>query len=131
MLLDDDVVLGRRCVARLVEGLEERPGFAALAADYAGDMSTGLGHWDYPRHVGMGVTLFRRERLGEVTFRWDPEKCECQCCRDDLRRAGFGIGYLMEAKAWHRPSSPHRVTCRLGLHPPPDDPDGAWKSEFT
>jgi len=119
MLLDDDIVLGHRCVARLVEGLEGRPGFAALAADYAGDMSKGLGRWDYPRHVGMGATLFRRERLGKVTFRWEPEKCECQCCCDDLLRAGFGIGYLMEAKAWHRPSVPHRVTCGPGLHLPP------------
>ena len=51
-------------------------------------------NWDYPRHVGMAATLFRRERLERLTFRWEPGKCECRCCCDDLRRAGFGIGYL-------------------------------------
>jgi hypothetical protein len=107
MFLDDDVVLGPECVARLVEGLQSRPGFAALAADYAGDMNDGWSHWDYPDHVGMGATLFRRERLDGLVFRWEPDKCECRCCCDDLRRAGFGIGYLRGALAWHM-ASPHR-----------------------
>ena len=35
MLLDDDVVLGPRCVAGLAEGLISRPDFAALAVDSA------------------------------------------------------------------------------------------------
>jgi hypothetical protein len=104
MYLDDDVVLGSGCVARLVEGLRRRPEFAALAADSAGEMSRGWANWDYPTHVGMAATLFRRERLAGLTFRWEPEKCECRCCCDDLRRAGFGIGYLPGAVAWHRPA---------------------------
>jgi hypothetical protein len=53
----------------------------------------------------MGATLFRRERLTVITFRWESERCECQCCCDDLRRAGFGIGYLPGAVASHRPST--------------------------
>jgi hypothetical protein len=106
MYLDDDVVLGLDCVARLVEGLKQRPGFAALAADSAEEMSPGWENWDYPAHVGMAAVLFRRERLAELTFRWEPGKCECRCCCDDLRRAGFGIGYLPGAVAWHRPSGP-------------------------
>jgi hypothetical protein len=124
MFLDDDVVLGPTCVARLLEGLKGRPGFAALAADYAGDMSQGWGHWDYPRHVGMGATLFRRERLEEVTFRWEPERCECQCCCDDLRRRGFGIGYLMGADAWHKPSAEQRAACLTDVHPGPSEAPG-------
>ena len=63
-LLDDDVVLGPRFAARLVQGLTERSVFAALAADSAGEMARGMDHWDYPRHVGMAaVVWFRRERL--------------------------------------------------------------------
>jgi hypothetical protein len=103
MYLDDDVVLGPGCVARLVEGLSHRPGFAALAADCAGEMDGGWQNWDYPRHVGMASTLFRRERLADLTFRWEPEKCECRCCCDDLRLCGFAIGYMPGALAWHRP----------------------------
>jgi hypothetical protein len=103
MLLDDDVVLGPRCVTRLAEGLINRPGFAALGADTTGAMELGWDHWDYPRHVGMAAVLFRRERLEEVTFRWEHSKCECRCCCDDLRRAGYAIGYLPGAEAWHRP----------------------------
>ena len=103
MYVDDDVLLGPGCIARLVEGLERKPGFAALGADSAAEMRGGWDHWDYPRHVGMAATLFRRERLLGVTFRWEGERCECRCCCDDLRRAGFGIGYHSAARAWHRP----------------------------
>jgi hypothetical protein len=108
MYLDDDVVLGPGCVARLVAGLGRRPGFAALGADSAREASPEWENWDYPRHVGMAATLFRRERLADLTFRWEMGKCECKCCCDDLRRAGFGIGYLAEAEAWHRPNSGSR-----------------------
>ena len=106
--LDDDVVLGEGCVARLVEGLSRKPGFAALGADCAREMSQGWENCDCPPHVGMAATLFRRERLAGVTFRWEPGKCECRCCCDDLRRAGFGIGYLPGASAWHRPGAARR-----------------------
>jgi hypothetical protein len=105
MYLDDDVVLGPGCVARLVEGLAARPGFAAMAADCAGEMTDGSGNWDYPPHVGMASTLFRRERLAGLRFRWEERKCECRCCCLDLRRDGFGIGYLPGALAWHRPDA--------------------------
>jgi hypothetical protein len=104
ILLDDDVVLGPRCVARLAEGLLSRPEFAALAADSAGEMNNSWDHWDYPRHVGMAAVMFRRERLEALNFRWEPSKCECRSCCDDLRRAGYAIGYLRGAEAWHRPS---------------------------
>ena len=104
MFLDDDVVLGPGCVGRLVEELARKNGFAALGADSAGDMAGEWQNWDYPRHVGMAATLFRRERLERLVFRWEPGKCECRCCCDDLRRAGFGIGYLGDAKSWHRPA---------------------------
>ncbi len=103
MYLDDDVVLGPECVARLVAGLTRKPGFAAIGADSAAEMADGWGNWDYPPHVGMSATLFRRERLAGLTFRWEPGKCECRCCCDDIRRDGFGIGYLPGALAWHRP----------------------------
>ncbi|MFO0958385.1 MAG: glycosyltransferase family 2 protein [Isosphaeraceae bacterium] len=103
MLLDDDVVLGPRCLLALAEGLRTRPQFVALGADSAGEMADGLGHWDYPRHVGMAAVLFRREHLRQLAFRWQPDRCECRCCCDDLRRAGHAIGYQRGAIAWHRP----------------------------
>ena len=103
MLLDDDVVLGPDCVAGLLEGLRSRPEFAAIAADCDGQMNGGWEHWDYPRHVGMASVLFRRKYLEAITFRWEPGECECRCCCMDLRREGFGIGYLPGAEARHRP----------------------------
>jgi hypothetical protein len=103
LFLDDDVVLAPDCAARLLDGLRRRTAFAALAADYNAEMAAGAAHWDYPPHVGMGAVLFRRERLAAVTFRWEPNRCECGCCCDDLRRGGFGIGYQPGAVAWHRP----------------------------
>jgi hypothetical protein len=122
MYLDDDVVLGPGCIARLVDGLRRRPGFAALGADSAGDMAGGWQNWDYPRHVGMAATLFRRERLAALTFRWEPGKCECLCCCEDLRRDGHGIGYLAGAQAWHRPDPDrpgHPSGCGAGECPAP------------
>lgn len=103
MYLDDDVVLGDGCVAELVAALQARRDFAALAADSAAEMQGGFEHWDYPRHVGMAAAMFRRDKLMRVEFRWEHGKCECRCCCEDLRRAGFGVGYLRTAAAWHRP----------------------------
>ena len=101
MFLDDDVILDSGCVRRLADGLRTRPGFAALAADYLGE-STAYGAWSRPdRHIAMGATLFRRAALSQVRFRSEPDKCECQCCCDDLRRLGLAIAYLPEARAWH------------------------------
>ena len=88
---------------RLLQAISHKKGFAALGADSAGEMAGEWQNWDYPRHVGMAATLFRRERLERLTFRWEPGKCECRCCCDDLREAGFGIGYQIDARAWHRP----------------------------
>jgi len=103
MCLDDDVVLEPDCLAQLLEGLQRRPEFAALAADSAGEMSRIWEHWDYPSHVGMAAVMFRRQRLAELTFRWEDDKCECLCCCEDLRAASQGIGYHPGALAWHRP----------------------------
>ncbi|MGO9914875.1 MAG: glycosyltransferase family 2 protein [Isosphaeraceae bacterium] len=127
MYLDDDVVLGQGCVARLVQGLLRRSEFAALGADSAGEMRSGRDHWDYPRHVGMAATMFRRERLANLTFRWEPHKCECLCCCEDLRRAGLGIGYLQGATAWHRPIS-RRGAARPNHSPAEDNQRGNGSS---
>ena len=67
-------------------------------------MRPGWENWDYPLHVGMAATLFRREQLVELTFRWEPGKCECQCFCDDLRRGRFGIGYLPVPPGMARPA---------------------------
>jgi hypothetical protein len=95
------VILDPGCVRRLADGLRARPGFAALGADYLGE-STAHGAWSRPdRHIAMGATLFRRAALSQIRFRAEPNKCECLCCCDDLRRLGLAIAYLPEALAWH------------------------------
>ncbi|HQU45286.1 MAG: hypothetical protein B7Z73_10130 [Planctomycetia bacterium 21-64-5] len=101
MFLDDDVVLARDCVATLLAGLKQRPEYGALAADYLGEARQA----DARGHVGMGATLFRRGALARVRFRWAADRCECQCCCDDLRAQGIGIGYWSAARASHRGAS--------------------------
>jgi hypothetical protein len=59
-----------------------------------------------------------------MTFRWEEGKCECQCCCDDLRRAGYGIGYLPGAQAWHRPSSARAGVAPGDCRVVPVDPSG-------
>ena len=105
MYLDDDVVLGPGSLGSLVQALEQQPRVAALGADSAGEMNRPGESWDRPSHVGMAAVMFRREVLAKITFRWEGEKCECLCCCEDLRAAGWAIGYLPGALAWHRPAS--------------------------
>jgi len=109
MFLDDDVVLGPETTARLLDGLKARPAYGALAADYLGESRQGA----ISPHVAMGATLFRRVALQQVRFRWERDRCECQCCCDDLRRQGIGIRYLPDAVARHvkgRSACPSRET---------------------
>jgi RimJ/RimL family protein N-acetyltransferase len=97
IFLDDDVVLGADCVRQLVAGLRARPTLAALGANYLREPRT-----PFPSpHVAMGATLFRREALAAIQFRWERSRCECQCCCDDLRRLGWQIDYLPSAQAYH------------------------------
>lgn len=96
MFLDDDVVPDAYCVRRLLDGLQDRPAYGALAADYLGESGGNV-----RGHVGMGATLFRRGVLARLQFRWRTDRCECQCCCDDLRAMGIGIAYLPEARARH------------------------------
>ena len=97
MFVDDDVVLAPDCVARLHHVLASRPNYAAVAADYLGES---FGRRSSP-HVAMGATMFRRSALEKTTFRWEPSKCECLCCCEDIRQTGSRIEYLSTAKAWH------------------------------
>jgi hypothetical protein len=97
MFLDDDVRLAPDAIDRLRRGLLANPLFGALAADYLGEA---VGDCSTP-HVAMGATLFRRSALDRIHFRWSRDRCECQCCCDDLRRQGIGIRYEPEARAWH------------------------------
>jgi hypothetical protein len=126
MFLDDDVVLGPGCVARLVDGMCRFPGYAGLAADYLGetdgqmgcDLSNGLCGLPVTRHVAMGATLFRRELLPLVRFRWSKDRCECLCCCDDFRKAGFGVAYLPGAIARHVPGLTKSSCGGAGRTPP-------------
>jgi hypothetical protein len=120
MFLDDDVELGPDTIARLVDGLSHRPAYAALGADYGQECGAcGIG----PRgHVSMGATLFRRAALAGVRFRWEPGRCECQCCCDDLRRNGLGIAYLPGAHARHRASRPAAELETAEPKPEPEPP---------
>ena len=97
MFVDDDVVLGRNCIQSLVTRLRTEPSFGALAADYLQESQ----RFRTTRHVAMGATLFRRSVLNVIQFRWEVNKCECQCCCDDLRSMLIAIDYLPGAVARH------------------------------
>jgi hypothetical protein len=97
MFLDDDVQLLPDCVYRLVRALRVRQRYAALSANYRRE-----GHLSgVSKHVAMGATLFRRSALDSIEFRFENDRCECQCCCDDLRTRGYRIAYLPTARARH------------------------------
>lgn len=105
MFLDDDVVLDPQCVRQLLRVLCRRRSLGAVAAPYLGEGAKG----EETAHVGMGATLFRRDVLERIQFRWQPGRCECQCCCDDLRKQCIGIAYCPTARAWHlKPALDHR-----------------------
>jgi hypothetical protein len=98
MFLDDDVVLGPDCLQQLLTELRRRPfPHGAVAADYLGEGRCQT----VASHVGMGATLFCRQALDRIDFRWEVDRCECQCCCDDLRAAGLKIEYSSVARAVH------------------------------
>jgi hypothetical protein len=99
MFVDDDVVLEPDCISSLIQELDRRPVFAALAADYLDEHRNG----QISSHVAMGATLFRRAALSQIRFTWQDNRCECQCCCDDLRRLHWAIDYYSSAKARHLP----------------------------
>lgn len=98
MFVDDDVVLDPHCARRLLQALIRSPYYAAFGADYLGEGVKGR----VAPHVTMGATLFRRQALAELSFRWHDNRCECQCCCDDLRRRNWGVDYCPAAKANHK-----------------------------
>lgn len=103
MFLDSDVVLPEGAIERLAIALDRDPKLAAAAADYLGE----AGRWSVA-HVGMGATLFRRDILSRITFRWEAHKCECLCCCEDLRKLGWRIEYFPGLRAQHlRSASAH------------------------
>ena len=97
MFVDDDVVLDKSCIRTLVDALVASPALGAIAADYTAERLKP----DWSGHVTMGATLFRGELLKKLTFRSTDERCECQCCCDDLRQRGIGITYCAPAGAVH------------------------------
>jgi hypothetical protein len=100
----------------LLDGLDRRTGHAALASDYLGE-STARGPWARPdRHVAMGATLFRHEALRLIRFRSESDRCECQCCCDDLRRLGLAIAYLPEARSRHDRAASSRCSPHQAPH---------------
>jgi hypothetical protein len=111
MFLDDDVVLAPDCIAALLNELKQRPIYAALGADYSSQEHPG----QIAGHVSMGATLFRRSVLDQIEFRWADQRCECQCCCDDLRNMFWAIDYLPTARAEHRVTE---SCCDLDSAPP-------------
>ncbi len=113
MYLDDDVALDSRCIVTLIEELCRRPALAALAADYLHERRLpGIAP-----HVAMGATIFRRPVLAQLEFRWTLDRCECQCCCDDLRRRRWGIDYSRTAAARHLDGYAMREPCAHAARP--------------
>jgi hypothetical protein len=119
MFLDDDVVLQPDCIAKLLGELRTCRLAAAVAADYLGEAEPD----GFSSHVAMGATLFRRAALEWINFRWEPGRCECQCCCDDLRRQLLTIRYVPRVRAshWPRAAGGYAAAC----HPAPTKSDAS------
>lgn len=105
MFVDDDVILEPGCLAHLLHHLKNRPEHAALAARLRDARPAGGAPGIEPTgpsaHIALGAILFRRDVLAFLRLRSTPDRCECRCAADDLRRAGFAVEYLPGAGAIH------------------------------
>jgi glycosyltransferase involved in cell wall biosynthesis len=121
--LDDDVALPPGCIEKLWRAMQERSWLGAVAADYRDERHP----HESALHVAMGATLFRREALRHVTFRWKPGRCECLCCCEDLRRNGYGIDYEPSCRARHL-----KIEQESAIAPPSDSatPEGYVLAAF-
>lgn len=113
MFLDDDVQLQSDTVARLYHGLQARPEYGALAADYLGDRAR---RRPSP-HVGMGATMFRRSVIADLPFRFEADRCECLCLCHDLRARGIRIDYAFDATARHLERSVEACSASVAAGP--------------
>lgn len=95
LFLDRDVILPPRGIEALILSLLLDPRYAAMGINYEEPAPPGA------RHVAMGAALFLRPVLARITFRAEPDRCECLSCCEDLRRMGYRIDYLPGARARH------------------------------
>ena len=100
MFVDDDVVISSRCASELISTLKTNPSLGAVASRYRVDETD---RCSTANHVTMGATMFRRSLLNAFQFRWEMNKCECQCCCDDLRAMRLAIDYHPSALSTHEP----------------------------
>jgi len=97
MFLDDDVVLPPKGIEKLVYAIFFNPHYAAIGIDYQGHSQPS----PWTNHVAMGAVMFVRPILERIHFRTEPNRCECDCCCEDIRRMGYLIDYLPGIKAKH------------------------------
>ncbi|MBM3242491.1 glycosyltransferase family 2 protein [Candidatus Poribacteria bacterium] len=97
MFWDDDVVLPPLGIEKLVYTLIFNPRYVAIGIDYQNFIQTS----PWTIHVAMGAVLFIRPILARIRFRHEPDKCECLCCCEDIRRMGYCIGYIPGLRAEH------------------------------
>jgi len=97
MFLDDDVVLPDKGIEKLAYTLFFNRRYGAVGIDYQDQGHQSL--WTI--HVAMGAVMFIRPILEKIHFRTEPNKCECYCCCEDIRRMGYLIGYLPGLGAKH------------------------------
>lgn len=107
--LDRDVVLPPLALEKLAFALALRRHHAALAANYQDEPPC------HPApHVAMGAVLWIRSLLEQITFRWEPGRCECRCACLDLRALGYEIDYLPGLRAYHSKLTPEEIHARFG-----------------
>ena len=97
VFLDDDVVLPPFGLEQLAYALFFNHRYAAIGIDYQNVPVNPF--WGV--HVAMGAVMFLRPILEQIYFRTEPNKCECYCCCEDIRRMGYLIDYLSGVQAKH------------------------------
>lgn len=97
MFLDDYVVLPPSGIQRIIHAFVFNRSHAAIGIDYQKYVQP----YPWAPHIAMGAVVFLLPILEQIHFRTEPNKCECLCCCEDIRRMGYRIDYLPGAQGKH------------------------------
>ena len=87
--MDNDIILPRGALHRLMAFLEDHRDFAAIGISRYYEPPL-----DYvePWHISAAPVLFRTEVYKQIDYRLDG--CECKAMTDDVRALGYRIGFI-------------------------------------
>lgn len=99
LMMDNDIILAKESIKRMVEFLEKNENYAAIAISKH-QVPEGPNEVTIQPHIDSAPVLWRLEDLQKITFEYRTQ-CECMAACEDIRNMGKEIGFLNGIRATH------------------------------